>query len=80
MRTVGRATTPLCNSPHQHKENIVAQTHDSYGEPVTKLWAGQSRVLFLAGPRDVSPLQKRETTFRIHPTFYSVAAKDSGQE
>jgi len=47
---------------------------------VTKLSAGQSRVLFLAGPRDVSPLQKRETSFRIHLASYSVAAKDSEQE
>ena len=47
---------------------------------VTKRWAGQSRVLFLAGPRDVSPLRKRETSLRIHPASYSVAAKDSEQE
>jgi len=47
---------------------------------VTKLWTGQSRVLFLAGKSDVSPLQKRETSFRIHLASYSVAAKDSEQE
>jgi hypothetical protein len=44
---------------------------------VTKLWAGQSWVVFLAEPRDVSPLQNIETSFRIHPASYSVAAKDS---